>query len=258
MVLFLINYLKPKYGGILINTSPTASVYINGKLTGKTPYTNILNGKEITVRLVPDDATGSFLAYETKVKLAPGMQTVIQRSFASSDEFSSGENLEFINIDSNTAKLSVNTYPPGAQIIVNGVSKGFSPFNILDLPPGASLLTLKLAGYLEKTLTINTQKKYQLMLSVKLAKAPEATPTPLPELPKKMVSILKTPTGLLRVRTEPGLKGEEIAQVTVGEEYEYLDTDVATGWVKIQYRKKAAGLPNGIEGWVSGEYVKIL
>ena len=68
--------------------------------------------------------------------------------------------------------------------------------------------------------------------------------------------ILTTPTGFLRVRTSPGLGGEEIAQVPSGSRYPYLDEDVATGWVKIQYKDPAPGLPEGITGWVSGEYVE--
>ncbi|MCX6704567.1 MAG: SH3 domain-containing protein, partial [Candidatus Woesebacteria bacterium] len=70
------------------------------------------------------------------------------------------------------------------------------------------------------------------------------------------IEILSTPTGFLRVRSGPGATGSEIAQVKPGDRYLFLDEDVATGWVKIQYEAPAAGLPNGIEGWVSGQYIK--
>jgi uncharacterized protein YgiM (DUF1202 family) len=104
---------------------------------------------------------------------------------------------------------------------------------------------------------LKTQAGYRLSLFVKLAKAtePAATPSPAPII-KTLVQILATPTGFLRVRTAPGTAGEEIAQVKPGSLYPFIDDDVATGWVEIQYEAPAPGLPNGIKGWVSGQYVK--
>jgi uncharacterized protein YgiM (DUF1202 family) len=75
-------------------------------------------------------------------------------------------------------------------------------------------------------------------------------------LVRTYIQILTTPTGFLRVRSGPGATGSEIAQVKPGAQYPFLDEDVATGWLEIQYEVPTAGLPNGIEGWVSGQYVK--
>jgi hypothetical protein len=55
--LFLIGYLKPQPGGILIDSSPASNVYINGKYVDKTPYKNVFETGKVRVRLVPVDAT---------------------------------------------------------------------------------------------------------------------------------------------------------------------------------------------------------
>jgi len=60
---------------------------------------------------------------------------------------------------------------------------------------------------------------------------------------------LSTPTGFLRVRSEPSTAGEEVAQVDPGDRFPYLETDEDTGWFKIEYE-------DGEEGWVSNQYAK--
>ena len=72
----------------------------------------------------------------------------------------------------------------------------------------------------------------------------------VPEEPKQEeVEILSTPTGFLRVRSEPSTAGEEVAQVEPGDRFPYLDKDEDTGWFKIEYE-------DGEEGWVSNQYAK--
>ena len=58
------------------------------------------------------------------------------------------------------------------------------------------------------------------------------------------------PTGLgwLRVRSAPGLSGDEVAKATVGDEYAVLEEGV--GWVKIK-------VSDEVVGWVSADYAKI-
>ncbi|HXK52411.1 PEGA domain-containing protein [Candidatus Nomurabacteria bacterium] len=61
-------------------------------------------------------------------------------------------------------------------------------------------------------------------------------------------TILDTGLGWLRVRNAPGLSGEEIAKVNVGEAFEVLD--IQGDWVKIRVDANVAG-------WVSATYVSI-
>lgn len=256
-VLFLLGYFKEKPGGIFINASPVSDVYINGTPVGKTPYTGTYKAGEFTLKLVPNSSGQNLIAYETRLSLVPGIQVVVRREFGASEDESSGDIISFDKIGGGETGLIIVSTPENAQVSVDGLPQGFSPYKTSGISPAEHQITVKAPGYTDRVMTVKTQVGYRLSLFAKLAKIaiPEPTPTPAPVV-KTYVQILSTPTGFLRVRSGPGTNGSEIAQVKPGSQYLYLDEDVATGWVKIQYEEPKAGLPNGIEGWVSGQYVK--
>lgn len=66
-------------------------------------------------------------------------------------------------------------------------------------------------------------------------------------LNEEKVEILPTGLGWLRVRSEPGLSGEEVARVDVGNTYTLIDEE--SGWYQIE-------LEDGETGWVSGQYAE--
>jgi hypothetical protein len=259
---FLIGYFKPKDGGIRIGTSPTANVYINGSLMGGTPFRKTFEPGQITIRLEPQ-ATGSglLLPYETKVNIIPGIETVMRREFGPTEEFSSGDVVSFEKQAEKTAGLIVISSPDNAQVSLDGVPRGFSPYKSSVVSAGSHQITVRSPNYEDRTLSVNTLAGYRLTVFVKLAKklgeegGEQSSETPVPEL-KTYIEILDTPTGYLRVRTSPGASGEEIAEVKPGERYLFLEEDTGTGWYKIQYQEPKAGLPGGITGWVSNQYSK--
>lgn len=256
-ILFISNYFKEKPGGIFISTSPTSDVYINGNLVGKTPYAYTYKAGEIRLRIVPNSPDQKLIAYETKITLVPGIQTVVRREFGKSEDESSGDTISFDRIGGDETGLIVISTPENAQVSVDGLPQGFAPYKTLSISPAEHQITVKAPGYIDRIMTVKTQKGFRLSLYAKLAKSimPQPTATPAP-IERTYVEILVTPTGFLRVRSGPGVAGSEIAQVKPGSQYLFLDTDVASGWVKIQYEVPKAGLPNGIEGWVSGQYIK--
>jgi hypothetical protein len=254
---FLIGYFKEKPGGILIKTSPVSDVYINGNPVGKTPYTSTFKAGEITLKLVPGSPSQNLIAYETKITLVPGIQTIVRREFGISEDESSGDVISFDKIGSQETGLIVISTPENAQVSLDGLPQGFAPYKTSNISPAWHQITVKAPGYADRVMTVKTQAGFRLSLYAKLAKAltPQPTATPAP-IVRTYIQILSTSTGFLRVRSGPGAAGSEIAQVKPGDKYPFLDEDVATGWVKIQYEIPAPGLPNGITGWVSGQYVK--
>jgi uncharacterized protein YgiM (DUF1202 family) len=60
-----------------------------------------------------------------------------------------------------------------------------------------------------------------------------------------VIIIGSTPTGWLRVRSQPNLNGVEVGKVNPGEEYEIVGEE--NGWFQIDL--------DGDKGWVSGDYV---
>lgn len=262
-VFFLLGYFRAKPSGIFVSTSPQSSVYINGSFAGKTPFQKTYQAETINLKLVPDITDQSLYPFETKLTLVSGIQTVVRREFGKSEADSSGDIISFEKEGGADAGLIVVSTPDNAQVSVDGVPRGFAPYKISSISPAAHQITVKADGYTDRVMTVNTQAGYRLTLFAKLAVSTEAaaaqagSPTPTPA-PRGMVLILQTPTGYLRVRSEPGTKGEEIGQVKPGEKYPFLESDPDTNWIKIQFEEPQAGLPNGISGWISNQYAKLV
>lgn len=256
--LFLVGYLKPKPGGIIVSTTPESNVFINNVMVGKTPFEGTYEADDIVLKLVPTATDKNYLPYEAKLSLVSGTKTVVRREFGESDDTSSGDIVSFIKEGGTDSSLTVISTPDNAQITVDGVARGFSPYKTTNLTHGEHTVGIKAPDYLERTLNIKTVSGYRLTIIAKLAKdanKKEEVKAAETEI-KTLVEILVTPTGYLRVRTLPGTKGEEIAQVKPGEKYPFLEEDSESGWFKIQLEVPAPGLPDGRDGWVSNEYSK--
>lgn len=261
--LFLIGYLKPKPGGIYVITDPISSVYIDSVLVGKTPYRGTYEAKNIVIKLVPETSDTNLVPYETRLTLVSGIETAIRREFGKNEEGSSVDIISFERESNKNTSLIVISTPDNAQVSLDGVPRGFTPYKTSTISPAEHQITVKALGYSDRAMAVKTISGYRLTVFAKLAKnsevvqdqtQSEATPS---AVIKSYVEILNTPTGFLRVRTEPGTKGEEIAEVKPGSKYPYLETDTETGWYKIQYEEVKPGLPNGITGWVSNQFSKI-
>jgi uncharacterized protein YgiM (DUF1202 family) len=63
------------------------------------------------------------------------------------------------------------------------------------------------------------------------------------------VEVSQTPTGYLRVRSEPSTLGNEVGRVVPGVKYNLIETDVKSGWFKIEYSE-------GQSGWISNQFAK--
>ena len=256
---FFLGFFKPKVAGISITTTPAATVFIDNIQVGRTPYDGTREPGEATIKLVPESADIPLSPYEAKVTLSSGIKTVIKREFAETEEKSSGEIISFEKVGGSEASLAVISIPDSAQIAVDGVSRGFAPVKISTLNPGEHQIVVTRPGYDPRTISLKAQAGFKLTLFVKLApngQNPSPTPAPV-EIEEKatFIQILSTPTGFLRVRSQPGSGGSELAQVKPGQEFPFIEDDEATGWFKIEYLPAQAG-QKGKEGWVSNQYSK--
>ncbi len=115
-------------------------------------------------------------------------------------------------------------------------------------------------GVSDTLIKLDLAKGYRVQLAAhpaqtgEAAEDPEATDsaTPAtgsddPESKQVMVKILTTPTGWLRVRSEPNTSGTELAKVDPDEEFPLVDEQ--TDWFKIEYE-------DGEEGWISSQYAE--
>ena len=122
--------LEPKFGTIIVDTAPAmANIYINDKFVGKSPLA--FN------KIVPDTP---FLLMIKK----PGFEEYTRT-------FKVGPEEEFVfkkSLEEAIRTLYVESQPRGAQVFLNGVTRGVTPMELIDLTPGEEyFLVLRKPGY---------------------------------------------------------------------------------------------------------------
>ena len=259
--LFLIGWLGAKPAGIYITTTPPASIYLDDRYVGRTPYKDTSKPGEKVVKLVPDSFEKPLVPYETKVELVSGIETVIKREFGESEETSTGEIVSFEKAPKGETSLAIVSIPDSAQILIDGTNRAFTPYKTSGLTPGEHQIVISSNGYLDRSVKVKTYSGHKLTAVIQLAQAGEvlqAKEDPQEEEKKEekkveerkpQVEIKETPVGFLRVRAEPSTLGEEVGRVKPGERYEIVTTDERTGWFEIEYEE-------GKEGWMSNQYAK--
>ena len=263
LTFFVIGYLKPKAAGIFVETTPAASVIINGEQVGRTPYKVTRKPGEIIVKLIPESFERPLAPYETKVTLVSGVETVVRRELGESDETSSGEIISFEKVGRDETSLAIVTIPDSAQIVIDETSKAFAPFKTSSINAGEHVLKISATGFVERTLRVKTHSGYKLTAIINLAlsgKSQQEEVQVQEEEEKKLeVQILSTPVGFLRVRSEPSTLGNEIGKVEPGKRYPLLAEDERTGWFKIGFEVESlrpGETPARKEGWISNQYSK--
>lgn len=244
--------------GLKVNSSPNASIFLNDKLIGKTPYDDKYASGEYILKLIPEGISSQTVTWQGKVMLNPSVLTYINRDLGTSELTSSGEILTLEKISQSVAQLAVLSQPDGATVILDGQEKGNTPLSPFETTVGDHEVAVTSAGFTGRTVRISAVSGYKLLENVQLALAPgqEATPTgdatsssntKASEVAKPYVLIKDTPTGFLRVRVAPSLSATEAAQVKPGEKYPFVDTK--EGWFQISYEKDK-------NGWVSNSYAE--
>jgi len=255
IILFLVGYFKPPKAGILVDANRPSLVFINDEQVGRTKYEGTFTAGEVKIKIIPDSFDKPIPAYEVKVDLISGVKTMIQRDFGESEETSGGAIVSFQkNVGSETS-MAIVSMPDSAEVKIDGQVRDTTPAKIGAVTEGGHTISVSTPGYFEKTLKVQIYKGYKLVASFILVKnssleaLPTPTPTSEPATKRSGVRILDTPTGFLRVRSEPSSIAKEIGQVEPGGVYFFVEQDEATGWIKIEYEE-------GKEGWISSQYVK--
>lgn len=266
-ILLFLGLFKEQMSGVLIESDPEATVYINEKEVGTTPYEVDLDSSEILLRIKPKAPEGVVLDdYETKIKLVPGVRTIVKRNFRETEEYSSGVVVSFEKLGGTASYVSIVSVPDNAQVKIDGKISGYTPLK-LKVPAGDHTLVVSSNNYLEKSLPIKVYAGYKLTASVKLGKNEEENKKEntdqLAVLGEKTeeqslgrIKINKTDTGFLRVRSGANTGFPEIAQVKPDEEYDILEEGEHASWYKIKIVQTTNdGQQNEIEGWVNSEFV---
>lgn len=253
------------YGGIRITSSPEASVFINNVAVGKTPYDD--HKKKVgdyILKLIPDSTATDTASWQGKIQIYKNSLTYVNRELGTSDITSAGEIFTVTKMDkppqnSGYGEISVDTEPQGAIVYLDNDEKGVAPLVLADVLRGDHELSVNLPGFLRRTEKANVNGGYRMNASFKLAidqNQAGISPTPSQKSAstsaqttegKTLVVIKDTPTGFLRVRSEPSIDATESAQVKPGDSFDLLDEQ--DGWYKINYSATE-------NGWVYSEYAE--
>ena len=230
-----------KTSGIFVLSLPQeATVYINNKEVGKTPFED--KNLEVGTYTVKIEKSGAW--WEGKVNLMPGTVTFINRDLASDSASSAGE---ILTLEKGKG-LTIISNPPEADVEVDGKSWGKTPITV-DAGSGDHTILISRANYLNRSIRANLPSDFNLTVSADLGLSEAdltAVTTPvITQTPQVLVK--NTPTGFLRVRDKPNLNGKEITQVKPGDKLVLLEEQGS--WDRVR-------LADETEGFVSSAYVE--
>ena len=232
-----------KPAALQVTSTPEASVFLDGKHLGKTPFfTDQLDAKEYMLKISVSEAS-----YTEKIVLTPGALTAVNRELSANFLGQSGETLA---LNKQGKGVFISSYPDKAQVAMDGKIAGETPLIVEDVKEGDHQVSLNKTGYIQREFTIKSSNKYQLTANVTLASefAKGKTTSSESQPQGKSVEILRTPLGFVRVRQEPSLESLEIGTIETGKQVELLQE--VQGWYSIKF--------DGKIGWISTQYAKKL
>ena len=230
-----------KPAALQVTSNPEASVFLDGKHLGKTPYfSDQLDSGTHTLKITVSEAN-----YVEKINLFEGALTVVNRDLAQNFLAQSGETLW---LDKGKKGLLIVTTPNQSDITIDGVYKGKSPLLIDKIEAGDHKVVVAKENYENREFTIKILSKYQLVADVFLASIQaknvnNQNQEQEVEIKVEKIKVQKTPQGFLRVRKEPSLSSSEIGRVNDGAELEVIQQ--TEDWVKIIFAEK--------QGWISNQ-----
>lgn len=232
-----------KPAALQITSTPQASVFLDGKHVGKSPFfSDQLKNKEYLVKITEGEAS-----HVEKVKLTEGTLTVINWELNNNFLAQSGE---ILSLEPKKNGLIVISMPGEASLEIDGKFIGKTPAQVENIEDGEHKILLSFPGYIDREFTVKTSNNYRLQADVTLAsEIAKGATQKQPQLPQiEKVTVLSTPLGFLRVRKEASLSSQEVGQVKTGDELEVIQE--TEDWIQIKFEDK--------KGWVSSQYVQKL
>ncbi|MCR4329887.1 MAG: PEGA domain-containing protein [Candidatus Roizmanbacteria bacterium] len=238
-------------GDVSIESTPTATVFVDNKVMGQTPVQFALREGVYKIKLVPDATVKkTYTTWSDSIRIYRNTTAYIHRVLGSDAASSAGEVLTLEKSTSKMGQLLISTNPAGMFVSLDGEDRGLSTLFVDGVTAGEHEVGVRGEGLLPRSIPINVVEGYKLLISIKAAvdsdyKKKQAEKVKSKIVEQNLLEILSTPTGWLRVRFEPSIEASEAARVDTGKKFTYLDEQ--EGWYQIEYEK-------GKKGWVSAEY----
>lgn len=269
--LFSLFQKQQQVGRVIIESSPSASIFINDNDVSRTPLQSFqLDVGEYNVKLIPEGIVQNTDSWQGKVPVKPNSDTFLSVNLGKNAATTAVSLIYFDDQKTNKEKgnIIIETDPAGAIIFLDNDEKGVSPVNLVDVPVGEHEIKASLPFFFSRSVNVRVVENKVLRVKLKLAldesqkriDLPESEATESAETKdstaedKVYVKIKPTSTGWLRVRSSAGLSGQELAKVKVGSEFEVLEE--SNGWYKIKFNGNENDLESGEfdEGWISASY----
>lgn len=257
----LISSATTGISGLKVFSNPPASVFLDDKLLGKTPYESQHPAGEYIIKLIPEESSADASTWQGKIRLLPQSYTVVKRDMGISELTSSGEIVTIEKIEGDDAEIEVSSVPDAASVLLDGAEKGLTPLTIKSVSPSEHEVAVLTTGFTGRSERVQTKSGYKLVIGFQLALArgtevstssgtpdPGISTTPRSEEPSRPYVLIKdTPTGFLRVRKEASTTASEVAQLKPEQKVPFLEEK--NGWFKIVYEE-------GKDGWISARYAQ--
>ena len=144
----------------------TATVFIDDKLVGNTPY----KGQETKQGEFKVALKGENNNYETRLSAVVGTEVAIKRDLGVSANFSSGQMVWMEKATKGGSVIAIVSNPPEVEVTVDGVVLGKTPLALNDLKVFAYDKDHKIEvtkdGYEGQTLNITTKKGFKVNVSL--------------------------------------------------------------------------------------------
>ncbi len=273
---YLKNFAGGKEGFLTVEASPASSVFLDDNLIGKTPVQSFrLSAGQHKIKIIPEGIAEDTATWEGKIEVTKNSLTYVSVNLGK-NAATTAVTIAYISkpekkLKKGTGAVVVDTEPAGAIVYLNNDEKGVAPVRMEEVPLGAHEIRVSLPFFFNRIQKIKVKEGEVVNLYFKLAVDESQKKIDLPdqqeqateeadlqEQTRQKVRIKSTPTGWLRVRSRPGLGGQELAKVKTGAIFEVLEEDA--GWVKIKFNGRQEDLESGEfeEGWVSGRYTEKL
>ncbi|MDO8487188.1 MAG: PEGA domain-containing protein [Candidatus Curtissbacteria bacterium] len=248
-----VGFNKP--AALQITSKPEASVFLDGKHVGKTPFfSDQLKSGKHSLKITVSEAS-----FVDEVNLTSGTLTVVNRDLAPSFLAQAGETLYLLP---GKHGLFITSMPPEADATVDGKLVGRTPVLMSNIGEGDHKVLITKDGYISREFAIKTTSQYQLSAQVTLASqeakniAEGNVPSPQPQIAR--VEITDTPQGFLRVRQDASIDSAEIGRVKTGDQLDIVRE--TADWIKVKFPARNASQSDaggqGKQGWISAQYTK--
>ena len=257
---FLSSQKQQGKAGLQVKSDPMTSVFLDSRFLGRTPFEDRIEPGEYTLKLIPESAATVAASWQGRVNLQANILTFVNRELNTSDITSAGEVISLEKLSGKDTEISVLTTPDGAQAKIDGEDKGTAPLLLRNVEPGEHEIMVTSPGFLSRSVKVRATAGFKLTVNIQLAIAGDGqvqaekdevedstnkdSEDKEGDIEKPYVEILDTPTGWLRVRSEPSTSASESGKVNPGEKYPLLDEE--SGWYRIEF--------DDGEGWISGRY----